>query len=49
MKVSGIRVEEGVIVGCIVALIVGAAIWVFKWLELDAQQRAAADAIRNGQ
>lgn len=46
--INSIDVETGVVVGCIVALIVGTAVWVYKWLALAAQQRAEEDAIRNG-
>lgn len=28
--VSGIQIEQGVIIGCIVSLIVGGAVWLFK-------------------
>jgi hypothetical protein len=45
---NSIEIESGVIVGCIVALIVGTAIWIYKYLALQAQANADADAIRNG-
>jgi len=47
-RVNSIDIETGVIVGCIVAMIVGTAVWVYKYLALQAQQNADADAIRAG-
>jgi hypothetical protein len=45
MKLNSIRIEEGVIVGCIVALAVGAVVWIWKYLELERQQRADQAAL----